>query len=86
MRTSASLLLTIFVLLVPCVAHAQVPTVVPATLLMFGDGGDYDQSHPEWGPIGALVYVTWDEVNPAPGVFKSWINVRNLPSSASARV
>lgn len=60
---------------------APTPTVrQPAPVIYrFEDapGTDHQTLHPEYGPIGVLKYVTWEDINPAPGRF-DWAPLDNL--------
>ena len=47
-----------------------IPTVVPATYCLdCGSGVDYQSIAPDLGPVGILIYSTWDRLNPAPGMY-----------------
>jgi hypothetical protein len=52
---------------------------MPVRLYRFLDGQftDYGTLHPEYGPIGSVQFVTWEDVNPAPGAF-NWSPVESI--------
>ena len=40
------------------------PSVVPVLYKMFDTGTDFQKENPEWGPVGSIQFVLWQEVNP----------------------
>jgi len=62
------------------------PTVVPILYKMFDWGTDYQNLHPEWGPIGSIQFVKWEQINPEYGVY-NWQPIDNyLAQEASLKV
>ncbi len=54
---------------IPAPNPDKLPTPV-AILYQFHDWGtDFRGQHPEWGPVGSVQLVTWEQVNPAPGQY-----------------
>lgn len=62
------------------------PTVVPILYDMFDWGTDFQQQHPEWGPVGSIQFVTWEEINPAPGQYNWSVIDKELAKEAGLQV
>ncbi|MBM3187500.1 MAG: hypothetical protein FJZ90_02135, partial [Chloroflexi bacterium] len=45
------------------------PTPVPILYKMFDYGTDFQNEHPEYGPVGSMHWTLWERVNPGPGAY-----------------
>jgi len=63
-----------------------IPTVAPILYRMFDWGTDFQQQHPEWGPVGSIQFVTWEEINPAPGQYNWSVIDKELAKEAKLQV
>ena len=59
---------------------------LPVIYKFFDVGTDFQTLHPEYGPIGSVHYVTWEEINPAPGRFDWGPIDRQLAREAALKV
>mgnify|MGYP005841554835 CR=1 FL=1 len=48
---------------------AGIRTPVPVIYKFFDVGSDFQNTNPEYGPIGAVHWVMWEDINPGPGIF-----------------
>lgn len=62
------------------------PGVVSILYRFFDWGSDWQTLKPEWGPIGSIQFVLWEEVNPEPGVYDWSLVDRRLAEEADLRV
>ncbi|MBC7237939.1 MAG: hypothetical protein H5T69_19015, partial [Chloroflexi bacterium] len=62
------------------------PGVVPILYRFFDWGNDWQQLHPEYGPVGAVHFYMWEDVNPAPGVYDWSVIDRQLDRERPLRV
>ena len=74
----------------PAAAGQLIPPGVtppaPVIYKFFDLGTDYQTLHPEYGPIGSMHFVTWEQINPGPGQY-NWAAIDNqLAQEASLRV
>jgi hypothetical protein len=60
--------------------------IVPILFKLFDWGTDFQRQNPQYGPVGSVQFVLWEEVNPAPDVY-DWSKLdRNLAKEAGLRV
>ena len=62
------------------------PTPVPILYKMFDWGTDYQNLHPEWGPIGSIQFYVWEDVNPGRGAYHWDVIDRELAKEAVLKV
>ena len=62
------------------------PRPVPIIYRFFDLGNDWQKLHPEYGPIGAIHWVMWNDVNPKQGEYDWSLVDRHLARERSLRV